>query len=112
MGARPKAIYVRSESYRRYVASQACFACGIEGFSQAAHPNQAKYGKGKGIKASDAFCFPLCGPRHRLLGCHSQLDLCMDMTKAERDSIEDEYIQRMQTLAAEAGWTNGIKEKA
>jgi hypothetical protein len=109
MGARPKFTYVRSDPYRRFVASQACFACGIEGFSQAAHPNQAKYGKGRGIKASDAFCFPLCAPRHRLLGCHSQLDLSIDMTHDERDAIEDEYIQRMQTLAAEAGWVGGKK---
>jgi hypothetical protein len=109
MGARPKYVYVRSEPYRRYVASQACFACGIEGFSQAAHPNQAKYGKGRGIKASDAFCFPLCGPHGASSGCHFQLDLSIDMTKAERDSIEDEYIQRMQTLAAAAGWIGGKK---
>jgi hypothetical protein len=105
LGARPKYVYVRSEPYRRYVASQACFACGIEGFSQAAHPNQAKYGKGRGIKASDAFCFPLCGPHGASSGCHFQLDLSIDMTKAERDSIEDEYIQRMQAIAA--GWVGG-----
>ena len=30
---------VRSESYRRFVASQPCFGCGIAGYSQAAHPN-------------------------------------------------------------------------
>jgi hypothetical protein len=31
------------------------------------------------------------------------------MTHDERDAIEDEYIQRMQTLAAEAGWVGGKK---
>jgi hypothetical protein len=82
LGARPKYVYVRSEAYRRFVSSQACFACGIEGFSQAAHPNQAKYGKGRGIKASDAFCFPLCGPHGASSGCHFQLDLSIDMTKS------------------------------
>jgi hypothetical protein len=109
LGARPKFAYVRSEPYRRYVASQACFACGIEGFSQAAHPNQAKYGKGRGIKASDSYCFPLCGPHGLSAGCHFELDVALDMTKAERDAIEDEYIQRMQTLAADAGWVGGKK---
>jgi hypothetical protein len=103
LGARPKFSYVRSEPYRRYVASQACFACGIEGQSQACHSNQAKHGKGGSIKASDVFTWPLCVRHHR------EHDQCLEMTKAERDSIEDEYIQRMQTLAAEAGWVGGKK---
>jgi hypothetical protein len=99
MGARPKYVYVRSEPYRRFVASQACFACGIEGQSQACHSNQAKHGKGRSIKASDVFTWPLCVRHHR------EHDQCLEMTKAERDAIEDEYIQRMQTLAA--GWVGG-----
>jgi hypothetical protein len=103
LGARPKFAYVRSEPYRRYVASQACFACGIEGQSNACHPNSARFGKGKAIKASDIFVFPLCIRHHR------EHDQCLDMTKAERDAIEDEYIQRMQTLAADAGWVGGKK---
>jgi hypothetical protein len=101
MGARPKFNYVRSEPYRRYVASQACFACGIEGQSQACHSNQAKHGKGRSIKASDVFTWPLCVRHHR------EHDHCLEMTKSERDAIEDEYIQRMQTLAA--GWIGGKK---
>jgi hypothetical protein len=101
LGARPKFVYVRSESYRRFVASQACFACGIEGQSQACHSNQAKHGKGRSIKASDMFTWPLCVRHHR------EHDQCLEMTKAERDAIEDEYIQRMQTLAA--GWVGGKK---
>jgi hypothetical protein len=35
--------------------------------------------------------------------------MCYEMTKAERDAIEDEYVQRMQALAAEAGWVGGKK---
>ena len=38
-----KAAPVRSEAYRRAVASLPCIACGIQGYSQAAHlPPEAK----------------------------------------------------------------------
>ncbi len=103
VGARPKFPYVRSESYRRFVASLPCFACGIENRSQACHPNQARYGKGKGIKASDAFVFPLC------IMHHAMHDTCFEMTKAERDEVEDSYVERMQLIAAESGWKDGKK---
>ena len=101
MGARPKFSYVRSEAYRRFCASLACFVCGVEGQSNACHPNSSRYGKGKSIKASDAFIFPLCIRHHR------EHDQCLEMSKSERDAIEDEYIQKMQAIAAEAGWING-----
>lgn len=107
MNARLKTEYVRSEAYRRYVASHACFACGVEGWSQAAHPNQSKYGKGRSIKAGDQYCFPLCGPHHGMLGCHQMHDLCMDSSRSERDALEDRYIARMQMLARADGWLNG-----
>ena len=43
-----KAMPVRSEAYRRAVASLPCIACGIQGYSQAAHlPPEAK---GMGMK--------------------------------------------------------------
>ena len=50
---------VRSEAYRRAVASLPCIACGIQGYSQAAHlPPEAK-----GMKQSDLLTFPLCCAR-------------------------------------------------
>jgi hypothetical protein len=104
LGARPKFDYVRSEPYRRFVASFPCLSCGIEGFSQAAHPNQAKYGKGKGIKASDRFVFALCGPHHGLIGCHAQLDLSVGITRADRNMAEDRYVERMMMFASRDGW--------
>lgn len=82
-----------------YVAGFACFACGLEGWSNACHPNQAKYGKGAAMKAGDQFCFPLCSPHWGMPGCHQLHDLCVEMTKAERDDLEDEYVTRMQSLA-------------
>jgi hypothetical protein len=104
VGARPKFSYVRSKPYLRFVASFECFACRIQGQSQAAHSNQAKHGKGKSIKASDEFCFPLC-IRH-----HAEHDQCLEMTKAERDEIEDRYITEMLARANARGWVNGRKK--
>lgn len=68
---RPKSEPVRSEPYRRLVAAMPCKACGIQGCSQAAHPNS---GKGLGIKTSDLDCFALCCDRPGVPGCHGRFD--------------------------------------
>lgn len=91
---------VRSESYRRFVASHPCFGCGVEGFSQAAHPNE---GKGLSLKTSDLLCFPLCGPHFGLIGCHAQLDQRIDIGRDEAREQERAYVARMQALARAAG---------
>ena len=65
-----KAAPVRSEAYRRAVASLPCIACGIQGHSQAAHlPPEAK-----GMKQSDLLTFPLCCVRVGVPGCHQDYD--------------------------------------
>lgn len=96
----PKSRPVRSESYRRFVAAHACFACGVENFSQAAHSN---HGKGLGMKTSDLETFPLCAPHWGLIGCHAQHDLCIEMTRDERRELEAKYVARMQAIARAAG---------
>ena len=66
----PKDNPVRSEAYRRAVASLPCIACGIQGYSQAAHlPPEAK-----GMKQSDLLTFPLCCTRVGIPGCHQDYD--------------------------------------
>ena len=66
----PKAAPVRSEAYRRAVASLPCINCGIQGYSQAAHlPPEAK-----GMKQSDLLTFPLCCTRVGIPGCHQDYD--------------------------------------
>ncbi len=66
----PKAAPVRSEAYRRAVASLPCAICGIQGYSQAAHlPPEAK-----GMKQSDLLTFPLCCTRVGIPGCHQDYD--------------------------------------
>ena len=89
----------KNESYRRYVASKACFGCGIEGYSQCAHAN----GGGMGTKRSDLETFPLCSTRPGHIGCHMQHDLCIYMDKWQRKEIEAGYIKRMQDMARSEG---------
>ena len=86
----PKAAPVRSEAYRRAVASLPCINCGVPGYSQCAHSNS---GKGAGIKASDLGSFPLCtvhpGADGRLVqGCHENFDQGALFTKAARRELE------------------------
>ena len=65
-----KSAPVRNEAYRRAVASLPCIACGIQGYSQAAHlPPEAK-----GMKQSDLLTFPLCCVRVGVPGCHQDYD--------------------------------------
>lgn len=96
----PKDEPFRSESYRRYVAQQECFACGAVGYSQCAHPN---FGKALAMKTDDRLCFPLCGPRPFNMGCHSMHDLSVEMSRDERRAIEAKYTARMQARAKADG---------
>ena len=65
-----KESLVRSQQYLRAVASLPCIACGIQGYSQAAHlPPEAK-----GMKQSDLLTFPLCCTRVGIPGCHQDYD--------------------------------------
>lgn len=85
-----KSAPVRSEAYRRAVASLPCINCGVPGHSQCAHSNS---GKGAGIKASDLDSFPLCtvhpGADGRLVqGCHENFDQGALFTKAVRRERE------------------------
>lgn len=95
----PKPTRYQNESYRRFVASFPCFSCGIEGYSQCAHAN----GGGMGTKRSDLETFPLCATRPGHMGCHMMFDLCIDMDKAQRRELTEQYIERMQRIAREHG---------
>ena len=81
---------VRSEAYRRLVASLPCVMCGVPGYSQAAHGSGVGTGasKGMGIKACDLTCFPACAPRPGVVGCHAALDQGAMFTKAVRHELE------------------------
>lgn len=66
----PKENHVRSEEYRRLVAAMPCKACGIWGYSQAAHVPP----EGKAIKQDDREIFPMCCTRPGITGCHVDFD--------------------------------------
>lgn len=75
----------RHEGYRRLVALLPCKLCGIDSYSQAAHPNT---GKGTGTKTDDRLCFPLCCDRPGVRGCHPQFDQHALMSKDARRAVE------------------------
>lgn len=83
--AAPKTLIVRSEAYRRAVATLPCKACSVPGFSQAAHPNT---GKGMATKTDDRLAFPLCCARPDIEGCHVLFDTGRLLAKAARRAIE------------------------
>lgn len=97
----PKDEPLRSESYRRYVALQECFGCGVHGWSQCAHENA---GKGMAQKTCDSRTFPLCGARYGLLGCHQQYDIGIEMMRDEKRAMAAEYVEKMQARAKDDGW--------
>jgi hypothetical protein len=98
--ALPKHPPLRSEPYRRWVASLACAHCGRAGPSQCAHGDE---GKGMAIKAGDETCFPLCadGPGRR--GCHSLIGASGLFTRDQRRMLERTYAAFTRADAKESG---------
>jgi hypothetical protein len=70
--------YIRSPRLLRAVATIPCQHCGLVGQTQAAHSNESRHGKGRGIKASDQYVAALC------VSCHSMLDQGPSLTRLER----------------------------
>ncbi len=62
---------LRSEPYRRLVASLPCIHCGKAGRSQHAHENE---GKGARLKLDDRRAMPLCADEPGREGCHTRFD--------------------------------------
>ena len=56
-----------------------------------------------GTKTSDLETFPLCCARPGKIGCHTDFDSCLGMTKAKRRELTTAYVDRMQALARSAG---------
>lgn len=84
MTARPKFEYIRNNKLLLACRHLACQHCGIQdGTIVAAHSNQSKHGKGKGIKASDQFIAALCH------ACHMLLDQGAHLTEQQRVDMWD-----------------------
>lgn len=75
----------RNKSLLEAVRRIPCQSCGSEdGTVAAAHSNQLRDGKGKGIKAHDWAIAAMCHT------CHMELDQGKDWTKAEKRDRFDE----------------------
>lgn len=106
----PKPQTVRSEAYRRAVASLACIHCGRPGPTQAAHPST---GRGGAMKTDDRRCFPLCAPRIGDMGCHARFDQGALFPKQVRREVEQEWTRRTQLLLLTNGlWPAGVPAPA
>ena len=68
-----------------------CIRCGNPN-SQAAHSNSAKHGKGRGIKASDAFVIPLCAI------CHAAFDRFELGNRAESEAMFEKWLVRVNRM--------------
>jgi hypothetical protein len=107
VNASPKAVILRSEAYRRWVAELPCICCGIEGYSNCSHSNLAEHGKGKSMKASDENSFALCVAHGGHQGCHALFDAGLDYTKDERNALCVLWVELTQAKAKAAGWKFG-----
>ena len=68
-----------------------CVRCGNPN-SQAAHSNSAKHGKGRGIKASDAFVIPFCAI------CHAAFDRFELGNREESEAMFDRWLVRVNRM--------------
>lgn len=68
-----------------------CVRCGNPN-SQAAHSNSAKHGKGRGIKASDAFVISLC------FKCHAAFDRFELGNRAESEAMFEKWLVRVNRM--------------
>ena len=68
-----------------------CVRCGNP-HSQAAHSNSAKHGKGRGIKASDAFVIPLCAT------CHAAFDRFELGNRAESEAMFEKWLVKTELM--------------
>lgn len=98
-----------SEQHRRNVASLPCAECFIEGYSQAAHPNNSEFGKGYSIKSDDLMTFPLCTTRIGEVGCHVRHDQYIGMTNEEAKEREIKYILWTLRQLASMGKLKAVK---
>ena len=68
-----------------------CVRCGNP-YSQAAHSNSSRDGKGRGIKASDAFVIPLCQ------SCHAAFDRFELGNRAESEAMFEKWLVRVNRM--------------
>lgn len=89
-----KTQYIRSAKLMQAYRKIPCQHCGIDdGTVCGAHSNQAKHGKGRGIKASDIYCASLCH------ACHMAVDQGRSMSRVERETVwNNAHLKTIQEL--------------
>lgn len=100
----------RSAAWLAVVRRMPCVCCGISHLSQAAHSNQLMFGKGRGLKASDAALMALCGPTPGRVGCHGAHDQGGKLTKTEWTAWEHDMIIMTIVTALDAGLLRYVGE--
>ena len=68
-----------------------CVRCGNPN-SQAAHSNSSRDGKGRGIKASDAFVIPLCAT------CHFQFDTFQLGNREQSEAMFEKWLVKVNRM--------------
>lgn len=92
---------LRSETYRRLVASMPCAMCGRPGPSAACHLNN---GKGLSLKTDDRLCWPGCQDAAARIGCHSKVD-ASGMERELRRRLEAQLVlQTLETIILNDRW--------
>jgi len=104
MTPRPKFAYIRSPKLLKACRDLPCQRCGKEdGTVVAAHSNQLKHGKGRGIKASDVFVASLCHSCHHLLDQGSEFD-----AEAKRLLWTSAHVRTIEQLTRLGKWPAGV----
>lgn len=101
----------RNDALLAAVRKLNCVHCQAEGRTQAAHSNQLRLGKGRGLKASDAAIMALCGPGYGYCGCHAELDQGLSRTKHQKHEFEYEHIALTLIALIEQGYLVVSKDK-
>ena len=73
-----------------------CIQCGNPN-SQAAHSNSTKHGKGRGIKASDAFAIPLC------FKCHAAFDRFELGNREQSEAMFEKWLVKTELMMRKDG---------
>jgi hypothetical protein len=93
---------VRSEGYRRLVASMACARCGRAAPSQHCHLD---LGKGGAIKTDDRMAWPGCADGPSFIGCHTIIGGSGIFAKTERRAVEAQLVLgTLRQIQARGRW--------
>ena len=101
---RPKFAYIRSPKLMALYRTLHCQHCGRDDLTVVgAHSNQARHGKGRGIKASDIFAASLCAR------CHTAVDQSYHLSRDEREKLWwDAHVKTIRELVRRLQWPQEI----